>query len=64
MWEARSILREAGLNPAQRGEVIRSFDLQTLRVGRTASESTAYRLFDDTGARLEGRYVSGDFLAN
>ena len=64
VWEARSILRDAGLNPAQRGEVIRSFDLQTLRVERTASDSMAYRLFDDTGARLEGRYVSGDIFAN
>ncbi|MEH3101098.1 pre-toxin TG domain-containing protein [Sphingomonas adhaesiva] len=64
VWEARSILRDAGLNPAQRGEVIRSFDLQTLRIERTASDSMAYRLFDDTGARLEGRYVSGDFFAN
>lgn len=62
--EAPSILRDAGLNPARRGEVIRSFDLQTLRVERTASDSMAYRLFDDTGAALEGRYVSGDFFAN
>lgn len=64
VWDARGILREAGLNPKQRGEVIRSFDLTTLRVERTTSQSTAYRLFDDTGARLEGRYVSGDFFAN
>jgi hypothetical protein len=64
VWEARSILRSAGLNPAQRGEVIRSFDLQSFHVERTLSDTKAYRLFDDTGARLEGRYVSGDFFAN
>jgi hypothetical protein len=64
IWEARGILRDAGLNPAQRGEIIRSFDSGTLRVERTTSETTAYRLFDDTGARLQGRYVSGDFFAN
>jgi hypothetical protein len=64
IWEARGILRDAGLNPAQRGDVIRSFDVTTLRVERTTSQSTAYRLFDDTSARLEGRYVSSDFFAN
>jgi len=28
------------------------------------SDTKAYRLFDDTSARLEGRYVSTDFFTN
>jgi hypothetical protein len=61
--EARAILRDAGLSPRQRNEIIRSFDLESFRVERLASPRTEYRVFDDFSARLQGRYTSPDLLA-
>ncbi|TFY97069.1 LysM peptidoglycan-binding domain-containing protein [Ramlibacter humi] len=62
--EARNILRDAGVPVQARNEIIRSFEAETFRVERAASEQTALRVFDDSFARLEGRYVSPDFFSN
>jgi hypothetical protein len=62
--EARNILKDAGVPLHSRNEIIRSFDLETFRIERTASERIEFRVFDDFGARLEGRYVSPDYIAS
>lgn len=45
--EARNILREAGLPAYKRNEIIRSFELETFRVERVATERVESRFFDD-----------------
>ncbi|ODB95145.1 hypothetical protein A3197_17430 [Candidatus Thiodiazotropha endoloripes] len=62
--EARNILKDAGVPLHSRNEIIRSYDLETFRVERTASERMEFRVFDDFSARLEGRYVSPDYIAS
>ena len=62
--EARYLLSEAGLPRSQRHEIIRSFDLESFRVTKTANSRVAYRTFDDFNAVLEGRYVSGSIITN
>jgi hypothetical protein len=62
--EARNMLRDAGVPLQTRNEIIRSFELESFRVERVASERSALRVFDDFNARLEGRFVSTDFFAS
>jgi hypothetical protein len=62
--EARNILREAGLPAYKRNEIIRSFELETFRVERVVTGRIENRFFDDSLARLEGRYTSPDFFAS
>jgi hypothetical protein len=38
--------------------------LTTFRVETTSSSTTAYRVFDDSDALLQGRYVSIDFIGS
>jgi hypothetical protein len=61
---ARNILTDAGLSPAERNQIIKSFDAETFRVERVLDPRQEYRLFDDNVAELRGRYVSPYFLEN
>jgi len=60
--EARSLLRDAGLNPVRRNRIIRSFDLETFRVEHVTAPKQVYRVFDDFEAKIQGRYVSSGVL--
>ena len=62
--QAKNILRDAGLPPVERNEIIRSFEIETLRVETTTVARQEYRVFDDLGANLNGRYVSPNFIGN
>nr|MBA2655186.1 hypothetical protein [Gammaproteobacteria bacterium] len=62
--KARNILIDAGLSPSQRRQIIKSFDAETFRVETVSSFRQEYRIFDDSKAKLEGRYVSPNFTAN
>ncbi len=62
--EARNLLKELGLTPSQRNEILYSFDLETFRVEHVLESRYEYRLFDDGAAKLQGRYVSPHFLEN
>jgi len=62
--EARNLLRDSGLNAADRNDVLRSFDLETFRVEHVVEQKQIYRAFDDFDAKMFGRYTSENLLEN
>jgi hypothetical protein len=62
--EASNLLKEAGLKPLQRNQILNSFDLETFRVDHVLESRYEYRFFDDVSAELKGRYTSPNFLEN
>jgi YD repeat-containing protein len=62
--EARNILKRAGLDAYERNQIFRSFDLETFRVERVSGPRQVFRVFDDSEAKLMGRYAATNFSNN
>jgi hypothetical protein len=61
---ARNMFREAGISTRSANQVIRSFDLPTIRLRRNPDlVRFEFRYFDDFNAKLEGRFTTRDFIS-
>jgi hypothetical protein len=61
---ARNVLRDAraDLTATERNQIIKAFDLQTLKVQKLNSTLTEYRYYDGVGAQMGGRWSTPQWL--